>query len=117
MYWMYTQDNHVNNYSYNYKIHSYYADKWQKHKLPGSWWKLDLNKNSKLSSTAHLAYIYSVSVSDSRSQSMGFQGPCMPHTPVKHIPSYGTDAEIWHAVIVPVVYTQDDVLFLSVSGP
>lgn len=48
---------------------------------------------------------------------MGFQGPCMPHTPVKHIPSYGTDAEIWHAVIVPVVYTQDDVLFLSVSGP
>lgn len=32
---MYAQGNHVNN-SYNYKMHSYYADKWQKHKLPGS---------------------------------------------------------------------------------
>ena len=52
---MYAQDNRVNNYSHNYEIHSYYADKWQKHKLPGSGLKSDLNKSNELPSTVHLA--------------------------------------------------------------
>lgn len=53
--WRYTQDNHVNKYSYNYKMHSYYVDKWQTHKLPGSGWKLDLEKSEQISQ--HSAWI------------------------------------------------------------